>query len=616
MKPTPQAIADGISVITKGMNSGVSPRLLPRDQVAFAINLTFRSGLARTRPTLRKITLAYDDGYFAEDTEILATEALFQDAHFYQAFGNGENCLISSIGGRVFRYLIGASTGVVQDISLSGDLNDSLNPDAWMWQSEDFLVIQNGQANPLFFDGAGLRRSKGTAGNELPPGCMGAYVQGRNWVTLPDRQSFIGGDLVYSHGFADGYGGREAVLQTTENTFLSGGGAFALPLTAGKINAMIGLATVDTSLGQGPLQVFSANSAFSVQVPFERTQWAEAQFPLMTISLTGYGALSQYSAVSVNGDIWMRSFDGLRSFRIGRRDLASEWVNAAQSVEVEKVLMMDTQTLLDKTSAVIFDNRYLVTCSPHVVRGRGTAFRGLIALDFNNISSLVQRSSPAYDGLWTGLEILKVLKGTFNGAERCFVFALDEESKICLYELMTDGQGRFDNNGDSDVAIESVLESRSMSFADGGNALKRLFCADLFLDRLLGPGDGTLEWEAKYRSDENTNWEAWHTWTMCAPAKDCRVDDCPEFADVFPGYRTYLRLPQPRDECNAVTKRQTRSGYEFSLRFKWSGYVQLNRAIVWAQPAPETVVSACPTSEDCVLLSGCEEKWFTYNIES
>lgn len=615
MRPTPQAIAESISVITAGMNSGVSPRLVPPNQVAFAINLTFRNGLPRTRPIFRKINLAYDDGYFAEDTELLATEALFQDAHFYQAFSGGQNCLISMIGGRVFRYLLGATNGTVQDISLPDDLNDSLNPNTWMWQSEDFLIIQDGQANPLFFDGAGLRRSMGSSGNELPPGCMGAYVQGRNWVTLPDRQSFIGGDLVYSHGFADGYGGREAVLQTTENTFLSGGGAFALPLTAGKINAMIGLATVDTSLGQGPLQVFTGNSCFSVQVPFERTMWADSQFPLMTISLTGYGALSQYSAVAVNGDIWMRSFDGLRSFRIGRRDLASQWVNTPQSVEMEKVLLMDIVAMLDKCSGVVFDNRYLVTCSPHTVRDRGTAYRGLVALDFNNISNLTQRNPPAYDGLWTGLEILKILKGTFDGTERCFVFALDAEEKICLYELLTDGRGRFDHNGDEDVGVESVLESRSMPFADGGNALKRLFCTDLFLDRLLGPGNGMLNWQAQYRSDENTNWEPWHQWTLCAPAKDCRVNDCPEFADVFPGYRTYLRLPQPQDECNPITQRQTRTGYEFSLRLKWTGYVQLNRALIWAQPAPETVQTACPTSESCTLLSGCEEPWFGYKIE-
>lgn len=616
MRPAPQAVAEFLSVVTAGMNSGISPRLLPANQVSFAINLTFRGGLPRTRPVLRKIPLNYSETVYTEDTEQHATEALFQDALAYQASGSGQNCLISMIGGRVFRYLIGGSSGTVQDISLTGDLNDSLNPDAWMWQSEDFLIIQNRQANPLFFDGASLRRSKGDAGSELPPGCMGVYVQGRNWMALPDQQSFLGGDLVYSHGFGDGYDGRAAVLQTKENTFLRGGGAFGLPLTAGKINAMVNIAIADTSLGQGPLQVMTGNSVFSVQVPLERTEWADVQYPLMTISMPGYGALSQYSAVPVNGDIWMRAFDGLRSFRIGRRDISSEWVNTPQSTEVEKILQMDTMALLNKASAVVFDNRYLVAVSPHRVEGRGTAFRGLVALDFSNVSSLTQRTPPAYDGLWTGLEILKILKGTFGGVERCFIFALDEEEKICLYELLADGKGRFDHDGENDVGVESVLESRSMGFKDGGNELKKLFCADLFLDKLLGPGDGGLNFETKFKSDENTNWHDWHDWSMCAPAKDCRVEDCPEFADVFPGYRTYLRLPQPSDECNNITRRQTRTGYEFSLRLKWTGYAQLNRAIVWAIPAPETVVTGCPTTEDCTLLSGCEEAWFTYRIES
>ena len=283
--PNNAATVDGVSIVNRGMNSGVMPRLIPSNQVAMAINLTFRNGLPRTRPVWHKVPLSYP----TEAIRANVTTKLFQCASFHQAYGSGENCLLALIGGHLFRFLVGSSN-VVQDvsvqlgttlganwtapainssavmtvastagivagniISLEGgnyqvvtvinattmlvrnldvvagtfillaspaqivtaytDLNNPINPNAWMWQAEDWTIVQNGQADPLFFDGAGTRRSSGAGGEELPAGCMGAYVNGRVWMTLPGvtqqpSQEFIAGDLVYSHGFADGYGGR------------------------------------------------------------------------------------------------------------------------------------------------------------------------------------------------------------------------------------------------------------------------------------------------------------------------------------------------------------------------------------------------------------------------
>lgn len=604
MRPNSNAQVEGISFITKGMNSGQSPRMLPPDQLAFAINCTMRGGLPRTRPRLSKVILAYTDSQVRTG----ATTGRFQTASFYQSFGGGQNCLIAAIGGRIFRYNV-VSTPLVEEISIPADLNDSTIPINWMWQSEDFLIIQNGQADPLFYDGTKLVRSKGYAAGELPAGCMGAYVQGRNWMVLPDRRSFIGGDLVYSHGYSDGYGGRAAVLQIKENTFISGGGAFAVPLNAGEITAMCNVAIADTSLGQGPLQVMTQTSVYSVQVPLERTQWAAVDFPLMTIGLPNYGAVSQDCAVPINGDIWYRSLDGIRSYQIARRDF-NTWVNTPLSDEMEKVIQLDSDQLLGFASGVIFDNRYLITCSPQPYEN-GVYHQGLIALDFNNISSITTRSNPCYDGLWTGLKILKILKGIFGGRERCFIFALDKDGLICLYELSHDTlESRLDFNG-QDMRVESVIESRSMSYADGGNALKKLFTSDMFLDRL----SGDCHFEFAYRSDEDPTWRPWHQFNLCALAKDCATKGCPTFQNVQPQFRTYVRMPQPDDDCNPSTGRQYRTGYEFSVRMKVTGQFQLNRLLVWANPAPETPVTACPTSETCKLIAACDESWFTYSLE-
>lgn len=607
--PASRAVLDGVSIIRSGMNCGVQPRLLPKDQVAFAINVTFRGGLPKTRPVWRKMALTYAQGTNQTD----ATEALFQEALFYRAYGPGENCLISSIGGRVFRYVIGSgASATVQDITITGDVNNPVNPDCWMWQGENFLVIANGEANPLFFDGAKLRRSLGDAGQEIPVCCMGAYVQGRMWYTFPDRQSFAAGDLVYSLGFNDGYDGRASILKTDENTFLSGGGAFGIPVDAGLINAMSSVAIADTSLGQGSLQVMTQSSVFSVQVPLDRIQWASTEYPLMTVGLPNYGSLSQWATVTVNGDIWYRATDGIRSYQIGRRD-QNTWVQTPLSVEVEKILHRDTEELLGKASGVLFNNRLLITTAPFNVRSRGTTHWGLIALDFNNISTLTTRSQPAYDGLWTGLKILKVLKGTFGTVERCFAFCLRCDGAIELWELLKDDAGYFDLNGTTTVGVESSIITRSMGWGDDGNELKRLLCNDVYIDRLAG--NNTVDLTFKYRSDEDPLWNDWHSFSLCAPVKDCTTDGCPTFQDVKEQYRTFIRLPEPEDVCSPVTERMTRTGYEFQTFMAWKGFLQLNRLHSWAEIMKDSVQKSCPTSETCQVLKGCDEPWFSYSIE-
>ena len=189
----------------------------------------------------------------------------------------------------------------------------------------------------------------------------------------------------------------------------------------------------------------TAGSVFSVQVPFLREDWAITNYPLMTVGLPGYGSLSQLGVVRVNGDLWYRSHDGIRSYQVGRRDLGT-WVNTPLSVEVEQILNLDSDLLLLKANGILFDNRLLMTCSP-LTTDRGIAHRGVVALDFNGISTLTSRADPAYDGLWTGLRILQFVKGTFNGHERCFAFAVDGCERICLYELLRDGDDWFDNDG-------------------------------------------------------------------------------------------------------------------------------------------------------------------------
>lgn len=604
--PATNAFLDKIDISNLGMNSGADPTILPDNQHSFACNTTFRGGHPCSRPPIRKIRLSYADG-----VESGATEALFQEAAYYESIAGRPGALLMSASGRIFRFLINNNSAMVDELT-GADINNPTRDQAWMFQGEEFMVINDGESQPFIFDGAGLRRA--ISGEELPPSRMGHYVNGRFVVALPDGRSFIAGDLVTSPSGTPAYGYRDAILKTTENQTILQGKAFAVPLTAGPITSLFSVAIPDTSLGQGPLQVGTRKGVFSVDLPLDATQWTTTLQPSSTVSLPSYGPTGQSAVAIVNGDAWYRAKDGIRSFVVARRDF-NTWVQTALSFEMNSILPSDTKSLLKYASSVVFDNRLLMTCSPHRVRDRGVAHRGLVALDFNNISSLTMRSQPSYDGLWTGLEVLKIVIGEFDEVERCFMFALDADNKICLYELLeTETDQNFDNNGSEDVQIESWLVSNAL-FGRESQApqitlpLKKLLLSDFFLEELAGD----VEVDLKFRSDQWPFWVDWNAFEFCAPSTNC-PENCEPFEPVHRQYATFHRTPEPPEECNSLTGRQHRTGYYFQIRLQWTGRLKLHQLLVWSQPILETVPTQCP-SPTCQVVKGCGDNFFTYEIE-
>ena len=614
--PSPNALLDGISTTTKGMHSGTSPRLIPPDQLAFAVNITNRGGYPKTRPAIRKVAVVYP----SSGVRIAATQANFQCAHGYEAFGTGEDCLIASIGGRLFRYLVG-SGNAVQEISIPGDLNDSTLIQNWMWQGENLLFVNDGQALPLIFNGTGVRRSLGYPGKELPAGTMGHYIAPRNIMVMPDRRSYIAGDAVFSNN-----AGREAIVGIRDNLEVLAGTTFGVPLTSGRINALSSVAIPDTSLGQGPLAIGTRKGVFSAFIPLDASQWTTTQLPTMSVSLPSAGPLSQNGTVPFNADLWFRARDGFRSFSVARRDF-NTWVQTPMSVEMDLILNVDSKPLLGFGSGVNFDNRFLHTASPYRVLGRGIAHRGIIALDFNNISNLTTRSNPDYDGLWTGLPVLQILVATINEQDRCFIFALDCSNNICLYEMFHtehEFQERFDFDGHNDVLIESSIASgalwgRTLTMSQYGSLvpaglnqpLKKLAVADTFWEHL----GSLVNINVKYRSDQFPMWRDWHDFSLCAKNNVCDSGPCPSFQSVLEQYAAFQRIPEPADTPNPITGRPYRMGYEFQVRIAWTGYAQLNKFLCWAIPSSEAVPTFTKTGA-CKLLQGCAENYYTYKIET
>src|SRR5512139_3635899 len=97
-KYDPKAIVDGFNLVTRGVNSGLAPSSLGRDQMAWAINTTFRNGYAQHRPGMTQRELDFSDA----DNPSLQSD--FEN-HVFQGAAAFErvNQLVAAIGGRLFR---------------------------------------------------------------------------------------------------------------------------------------------------------------------------------------------------------------------------------------------------------------------------------------------------------------------------------------------------------------------------------------------------------------------------------------------------------------------------------------------------------------------------------
>lgn len=676
-------VYDGFSELTGGMNLGISPSLLPASQCSASRDFTFRGGFPKTRPPFLNLPLTFDS-----PTTQQRWSGKYQGSCYYNS-PFGQSGFIVSVGGRLFRIVLGAQNMVseitpqitivtteeftVPAVSASvnvavnsetvisvGDtvfidsgeylvtnrFTDGLtleyqggaanatvaagasvldasqdliiefqtNPDfyefVYLFQAETYVIVLAGQNRPVIFDGSSCRLSNF---DEVPPGVMGAYGWGRIWICLPNRSGFVAGDIVYGDGTV------ASILKFTENDFLNEGGVFSVPLDAGLITAMQFLATQDTSLGVGVLLVGTTNMVFSINAPVDRTTWKNLTFPIQTISLLDYGPRGPRSTISINGDMWHRSEDGFRSFKVARRNF-NEWGNTPLSREIQPVIDYDTNTLLFFGSSALFQNRQFATVSPHRTP-KGIIHRGFAVVNYDLISNLQSKTYPAWEGIYSGLSVFQVLKASVNNRERGFAFALNSSNQIELWELSHSDSPFYDTyTTTSDnvqtihrTAIEPWLETRSMNFGDSSQ-LKSLHTCEIFLDEIVDAVSLTI----KFKPDQYPSWVTWKTISLCQNLTQCEVNPPGDFSCAVwkpdqKGYAARILLPQPPETCNELAGVQIRLGYEFQFRLEGSGSFRIRRFKPHAKERSDKIEGDCPPEVECKTFEACELDWFDYH---
>jgi hypothetical protein len=530
------------------------------------------------RPGWRKRVLDYK----SDDSAHFLGE-LFQGASAYYP-DTGSPTIVVAIGGRL--YEIRTDNFEVTDISIPGpDYDSAVNPQAWFWQSEKWLIKQNGVDLPVFWDGVSARRP---LANEIKTGTCGVYAWGRNWYARPDGLTYRATDLVRENGL------REDVLKETSNDYLDTSGDFGIPATAGHITAMFVPGALDNSLGQGPVHVGTENSVFSCNAPVERTVWKDLTDPIQTVSLNINGPTGDRGVTVHNGDVFYRSKDGVRSYILARREF-TQWGNVPISREVGVFIDPDNSDLLNFGSAVAWKNMRIQTCMPKWQNGLGCTHSGLVVLDFDLISTLKERFPPAWNGLWTGLDIHQILIVTVGRKDRCFMFVRNESGILELWEM--DLAWRTD---EADRRIQWLVVGRQMDFGRR-DVLKKLDGGTLHVNDMTGE----VDFSVSYKPDDYPLPVAWAQWSECANTDYCpTVGECLSLATKPPQYRTSMDLPSPPDGCNTIMGEQLTSGYTFQPIIAVEGAVTLKRFKMEAHAITETPQPKCG-DEPCVDFTGC-----------
>jgi len=554
------------TIASEGMPYG-----LRRNQLAFLTNGTVRGG--GISPRFGWIKLVSGAPW----------SGLYQSGFTYEQL-NGNPYLVLSIGGRIFNVRVDEDNRI-EETTIPGDANPPLVDQGFMEQGEQFLIIQAGDFTtlPLFWDGTTLRRSVGlnvpAAQRELPPAGPMDYFMGRLWYAV--GRTYTAGDIVNGPSGTPGppYMKRDSILKVTENPLAIGGDGFIVPTQSGNIRALKYSSNLDTQLGQGSLFVFTRKAIYATDPPVTRAEWITSTEPLQRVAQNRYGSYNDRSVVSVNGDLFYQSTDGIRSLFVAIRDF-QQWGNTPISRNENRVLVFNDRSLMRFSSGIEFDNRLLQTVLP-TQTPVGVAFQGIVPLDFDLISSLGDKLPPAWEGMWEGLDVLQLFEGDFGGLQRAFAVVVSRlTGEIEVWELTLANLFEQDDN-----RIQWQVEWPSFTW-DQPFMLKQLHGAELWIDRLFG----TVNFYLYYRNDQNPCYQFWHAWKECA-ARDCLEDELnPCDPTEYPEqpycsqYRATMSLPEPPHSCDATNGRPTNFGYQFQVKLVVRGSCRVRGMLLHAHP--------------------------------
>lgn len=434
----------------KGMDSSANKILLPKEYTSFAVNMSFRGNEASSRPPFSYMENEFP---YNESNE----EEVFYNGNVTGVFGYiattplTQSYIITAIGDSIFAGLVSGDTIQWRRIYKGIDPKWQMS---FFCQANQYLVWQNGKDLPLYWDGisTSMKYCKDAPGvvSPMPVGNIMVFAHGRIFVATEEN-------LVYASNFAyslglEGYG----VFNFTESQYFSGGDGFGAPASLGRITGAGVMPRVPDSNGHGPVIFFQERGAFAIDAAKPRENWT-ADPNIQQIVLTGRGCASPFSVVAANGDLWYRCHD--KTISSFRREISQQeqWNNKALSKEVNVFTNYDAETSLLFSFGLFIDNRLLMSVGSRNEAPSSDQYGyhryclGLVSLDLDNGSTVVQDEPFTWDGLWTGPRVTGAAELIVSSEKHGFVFSLDTDKKNRVYRVGSGVQNDTTASGEKEI---------------------------------------------------------------------------------------------------------------------------------------------------------------------
>jgi hypothetical protein len=340
---------------------------------------------------------------------------------------------------------------------------------------------------------------------------------------------------------------------------------------------------INASLGQGLLNIGTANAIFTLQVPVTRADWIAADStnsPQVNVIQQSNGFVNDWSCVGVNGDIWFQSSAGdIRSLLTAVRYF-QQWGNVDISSNEDQVLSLINTALLNYASGIYWNNYLLMTSLP-TQTPYGVVHPVLIPLDFTPISSLEEQDPPEWLGQLEGQQIFKLSTVQYQRVPRAFAVTLNSTiaGQIELWEIVKNQNYDIGVTGQNRIQWQIVSPGFTWAEHPGFELeLKKLVSGELWVDQLQGAAQFLVE----YSPDGSNCWYKWHAFTICSAVDSSQITPEQGYPLIIfqPGKRRPLVLPLPPDDNDTQDNRPANVAFEIQVRLTILGQVRLRALLL------------------------------------
>jgi len=637
------ATQDVLGVWPGGVNSSVSPDLLPDDQLSWAVNVSLRGGRAKPRQAwvdLGDIPFGTFQGgtyYSAADMLVVSVngviysrpisgstwEPVYLEDYSFTVEEEGTKILpLWWPGWAIFTARIRPTNATALDLK-PGALCTFIDPDGQVIGQVYYRY--HGLLGEAVFSGPRDLHPVNTEGTTIPAGSTvrinvvnSRLKHARNYfcetpsgLIIQDGRSrpviftgttarFAKDDEVPVATCMHYANGRLAVaLSPTGRVLRIGDVAGTAPgselkftehryllgggdiVFPGRIRFLSSLPVLDTSSGQGPLIVATDDAIYTVKTNIpDRDRWQYTP-GFVTSLLEGVGGVSDRAVQQDGSDLWFIATDGLRTLRLTVQD-ASDPAWTPLSAGVRRTFGSDPSDMMRDSSLALWDNRVLATAFP-TLYGQGQVYQRLVSLNLEGVTTaLGQTRGFAWEGVWDGHQVLQLIAtGHRHGVRRCFAVVY-ESSNLTRRLALKEIPRETDASGGEDPTYYYV-ETRSVVGA-GVNVLKRLVRADVWVSDIETETRIRLFW----RKTPAGPWFFWAEHKL-SPVP---VDPNRRAVPVRSRSRVSVGEPEGGDLVGGVDDFLLSAGHRFQFRVEVFGSATIDLLSIWTLPIlsdPEVV---------------------------